>query len=510
MIAHTPAAVASHHPPVMPDAHDLAVLIDSHYPLVYIESHEEERVIDLCQRVGRKLGLPLFTWSVTEGLHRREAGYSPMLATREPAQVLEHIGASRLEAIYLLRDFHPYLEEPRLVRRLREIALGYEQRRRAIVIVSPKKVVPEELAAQITLFDLAMPDEMRLRLIIEREIDGYRARHDRPVRIAPGEVQALARTLTGLSEAQAEQAVRRAVEADGALTRADREQVLVSKKELIERDGLLAFEFDSGSFADVGGLAGLKGWLERRKAGFSPEARSFGLPTPRGMLLVGVQGCGKSLAARATAALWGLPLLRLDTGRLYDKYIGESEKNLRKVLATAESMAPVVLWIDEIEKAMAGATGSDGDGGLSRRILGAFLTWLQDKAAPVFVVATANDITALPPELLRKGRFDEIFFVDLPDEPERRAIFTIHLQRRQRPPERFDLDALAAASDGFSGAEIEQAVVSSLYAAFSGPGRLTTEILLGELVATRPLSVTLAEKVAAIRAWAAERTVPAN
>jgi SpoVK/Ycf46/Vps4 family AAA+-type ATPase len=228
------------------------------------------------------------------------------------------------------------------------------------------------------------------------------------------------------------------------------------------------------------------------------------------MLLVGVQGCGKSLAARATAALWGLPLLRLDAGRLYDKYIGESEKNLRKVLATAESMAPVVLWIDEIEKAMAGATGSDGDGGLSRRILGSFLTWLQDKAAPVFLVATANDITALPPELLRKGRFDEIFFVDLPDEPERRAIFTIHLQRRQRPPELFDLDALAAASDGFSGAEIEQAVVSSLYAAFSGPGRLTTEILLAELAATRPLSVTMAEKVAAIRAWAAERTVPAN
>jgi len=494
------------------DVRDLALLIDSRYPVVYVESGEEQRVVGLCGEVARRMRLPLFTWSVTDGLARREAGFSPMLTTREPAQALEHIAASDLEAIYLLCDFHPYLDDPHLVRRLREIAMGYRERRRAIVLVSPKATIPEELGHLCTRFTLATPDGERLTVLIEGEIDRYRATTGAPVHIEPGMVEALARALAGLSEGEAVRAVRAAIEADGSLTRADRDQVLHSKKELVERDGLLTLELETASFANVGGLAGLRHWLSRRKDGFSREARDFGLAPPRGILLVGVQGCGKSLAARATAGLWELPLLKLDAARLYDKYVGESERNLRKALATAEAMAPAVLWLDEIEKALASGNGGggDADGGLGRRILGSFLTWLQDKEAPVFVVATANDIAALPPELMRKGRLDEIFFVDLPTGEERKEIFALHLNRRDRDAAAFDLDQLAAASDGFSGAEIEQAVVSGLYAAFSGHGHLTTELLLEELAATRPLSVTMAEKVAAVRAWAESRTVPAG
>jgi len=491
------------------DVRDLAVLIDSRYPLVYVESGEEERVVALVGEVARRLRLPLFTWSVTEGLARQEAGFSPMLTTRDPAQVLEHIAASDLEAIYLLRDFHPYLDDPRRVRRLREIAMGYRQRRRAIVLLSPQAKIPEELGRLCTRFTPAVPDAARMVGLIEAEIDRYRATLGAPVRFEAGMVEALARALAGLSEGEAVRAVRAAIAADGALTRADRDQVLHSKKELVERDSLLTLELESTSFANVGGLAGLRRWLMQRKDGFSTKARDFGLEPPRGILLVGVQGCGKSLAARAIAALWELPLLKLDAGRLYDKYVGESERNLRKALATAAAMAPAVLWFDEIEKGLATGNG-DADGGLGRRILGSFLTWLQEREAPVFVAATANDIAALPPELLRKGRFDEIFFVDLPAVSERKAIFALHLTRRDRDADTFDLDRLAAASDGFSGAEIEQAVVSGLYAAFSGPGHLTTELLLEELAATRPLSVTMAEKVAALRAWAAPRTVPAG
>ncbi len=494
--------------PAAGDGRELALLLGSRYPIVYVESDEEPRVLALLEAAARRLKLPLFTWSVTEGLWRREPGYAPLAATREPAQALDHIAASPLEAVYCLRDLHPYLDDPRLVRRLKEIAQAYPEPRRPLCLVGPRAKIPPELARLATRYTLAAPGHDRLVALVEGEIDRYRATTGRPVRLEPGVVEAVVQALAGLSEAEAAAAVRAAIEEDGALTRADRDQVLHSKKELVERDGLLTLELETESFARVGGLGRLRRWLERRARGFTEEARAFGLEPPRGILLVGVQGCGKSLAARATAGLWGLPLLRLDAATLYAKYVGESERNLRRALATAEAMAPAVLWLDEIEKAF--ATGDDAaDGGLGRRILGTFLTWLQEKQAPVFVVATANDISALPPELVRKGRFDEIFFVDLPEEAERRAIFALHLARRGRDPEAFDLDRLAAASRGFSGAEIEQAVVSALYAAFSGAGHLTTDLLLEELAATRPLSVTLAERLEALRAWARGRTVPA-
>ncbi len=276
------------------------------------------------------------------------------------------------------------------------------------------------------------------------------------------------------------------------------------------RDVLLDFTPSDQDLGAVAGLVNLKAWLKRRQGAFSSRARQFGLDLPKGILLLGVQGCGKSLCAKAVAREWNLPLLRLDPARLYDKYIGESERKLREAIRTAEAMSPAILWIDEIEKGLGGIGGSDADGGLSRRMLGTFLNWLQEKQSQVFVIATANDISSLPPELIRKGRFDEIFFIDLPGTGARREIFRIQLERRERDAELFDLDTLAGASQGFSGAEIEQAVVGALYLAFTDASRLTTDHIVTELVGTRPLSVTMAEKVAALREWAEERTVPAD
>jgi len=316
--------------------------------------------------------------------------------------------------------------------------------------------------------------------------------------------------LRGFTLEEAERAVIQVVLDDRELSAEDIPRVLEVKQKTLMKGGVLEFIAGAESMGDVAGMANLKGWLERRRGAFGAQAAAFGLDTPRGVLLLGVQGCGKSLLAKAVAREWGLPLLKLDPGALYDKFVGESERKLRQAIGQAEAMAPAVLWIDEIEKGLAGATTSEADGGLSRRLLATFISWLQEKRHEVFVVATANDISALPPELVRKGRFDEIFFVDLPSAEVREVIFSIHLARRDRDPGRFDLSALAAASAGFSGAEIEQAVVGSLYSAFSVDDRLTTDHILTELAGTRPLSVTMAEKVEALRAWASARTVPAD
>jgi len=302
--------------------------------------------------------------------------------------------------------------------------------------------------------------------------------------------------------------VARAILRDGRLHADDVPAILREKAQLIGRDGLLEYFPAEDNRYEIGGFARLKGWLERARVGFSAEAAELGLTPPRGILLVGVQGCGKSLAAKAIAASWALPLVKLDAGRLYDKYVGESEKNLRRVLAAAEGMAPVVLWIDEIEKGFATLGSGEHDGGVSQRIFATLLTWLQEKKHEVFVVATANDVFRLPPELMRKGRFDEIFFVDLPDDGERRTIFEIHLRRRRQDPAAHDMASLVAASAGLSGAEIEQAVIAGLYRALHAKRPLDTAMLLSELQQTVPLSVTRREDVERLRALARERFVP--
>lgn len=310
---------------------------------------------------------------------------------------------------------------------------------------------------------------------------------------------------------EAEKILTRVIVEDGKLSPKDIRRVIEAKKDIVEREGVLEYYPVEESMDDIADLAGLKSWLDkRREIIIDPKrAMKFGLSFPKGVLLLGVPGCGKSLCAKAVAMEWGMPLLKLDSSNLYNKYIGESEKNFKRATKTAEKLSPVILWIDEIEKAFS-SSSSNEDGGVSARIFSTFLSWLQDRRGDVFIVATANDVTKLPPEFLRKGRFDEIFFVDLPDAESRKSIFEIHLKKRGQEPNQFDLPILVEATDGFSGSEIEQVIVSGLYTAFSAKKELSNQILLDELKLTRPLSITMAERIAWLREWARERTVSAH
>jgi SpoVK/Ycf46/Vps4 family AAA+-type ATPase len=355
-------------------------------------------------------------------------------------------------------------------------------------------------------FKLKLPGPDTLRAWLNDEARQWaRQNPGRRVRTDDQTLKSLVAQLNGLTEIDARRLIRSAIHDDGAITESDFPPLLKAKYDLLDQGGVLAFELDTARFTDIGGLRTLRGWLERRKTAFVEPQPA--LDPPRGILLVGVQGAGKSLAAKAVAGLWRLPLLRLDFGVLYNKFFGETERNLREALRTAESMSPCVLWVDEIEK---GIASGDYDSGTSKRVLGTLLTWLAERSRPVFLVATANRIDALPPELIRKGRLDEIFFVDLPDTETRAQIFSIHLRKRGQQTSDFDLGELARCSDGFSGAEIEQAVVAGLYKAREQQRPLDGEHLLGELRETRPLSVVMSEHLTALRHWARDRTVPAN
>ena len=491
----------------MSELKDLELLVRGPIPLLLVESTEERRVVDLFTRVaGRIPGVPLFVWSVTEGLRRMDRGFTPQRHNAPPHEVLTHIKASGHPGIFLLLDFHPYLQEPTHVRLLKEIALAAEGQRQTVVLASHRVEVPAELQPLTARFRPALPGLGELQRVVDNEASRW-ARDNGPVRRDDHAVQLLVRNLSGLTLTDAHRLARRAIQDDGAITASDIPAIARAKYELIGKDGILSFEFDVARFDEVGGLRGLEHWLGQRRAAFLREPQAHKLDVPRGILLLGVQGCGKSLAAKAVAGSWGVPLLRLDFGRLYDKYVGETERNLRECLGTAEVMAPCVLWVDEIEKGL--ATG-DTDGGTSRRVLGTLLTWMAENERPTFVVATANDVRALPPELVRKGRLDEIFFVDLPKPEVRARIFEIHLRKREQDSSLFDLERLASVSDGFSGAEIEQAVVSALYAAHAQDAPLTTGHVLEEIQRTHPLSVFMAERVAELRLWAVDRTVPAD
>ncbi|HEY5791326.1 MAG TPA: AAA family ATPase [Gammaproteobacteria bacterium] len=484
---------------------ELALLIRSRVPLVVVESHEEARALELVRGVCAELGRELWTWSAAAGLRRQ--GMNP--ATRQvqgPLEALRFLAGYGEAATFALLDFHPYLDEPAVVRQLRELVQSAEARRQTVLLLSPQLELPEELRGHAALFELALPDKAALRALVEAEALAWGREHQRAVKAKAEALDALVRGLVGMTLVDARRLVRKVIWDDGSIDADDLPRVLAAKYRQLDGDSVLSYEHDTASFADVAGLDKLKQWLAQRREVFLAEAPPHGLDPPRGVLLLGVQGAGKSLAAKSVAGAWQVPLLRLDFATLYNKYYGETERNLREALHAAGQMAPCVLWMDEIEKGLA----ADSDGGPSRRILGTLLTWMAERAARVFMVATANDIAALPPELMRKGRFDEVFFVDLPDAAVRAVIFRIHLRKRGLDADAFDLDGLAAASAGFSGAEVEQAVVSALYAAHAERREPATADLLGELGRTRPLSVLMAEQVDALRAWAAERTVPAS
>jgi len=489
----------------MKELHDLELMLRSHFPILVIETLEELRVLRLFNRLAMRLDHPVFRWSVTEGIKRLVIDSDPTVRTAEPTDALRHIKAVPNAGHYVLLDFHPYLGEPVHVRLIKEIAQEHELTPRSLVFVSHALEIPVEVRHFSARFALQLPDKAELLRLIEQESQAWQARNGgRSVRSDRGAVHRLADNLMGVSASDARRMIRSAIENDAAITHSDLPEVMKAKHQLISQEGMISFEYDTARFSDMAGLDNLKRWLEQRRESFL-GARSS-LDPPKGILLLGVQGCGKSLAAKAVAGGFGVPLLRLDFAALYNKYIGETEKNLRQALQTAELMAPCILWLDEIEK---GIAQGENDDGLARRVLGSLLTWMAERKARVFLVATANDIGRLPPELIRKGRMDEIFFVDLPDADTRGEIFAIHLRRRNLAPSAFDLTLLRAASEGFSGAEIEQAVVSALYAAEAQGDPLDNRHLLAELARTRPLSVVMAEHVASLRAWAAERTVPA-
>ncbi|MBI4168806.1 MAG: AAA family ATPase [Acidobacteria bacterium] len=493
----------------MENIRDLDLLVVSRTPIIGIESAEEERVRAHVEGLAARQDLPWFEWKATAGL-RRAGTTDPIYDTEKPAPALKAVLEMRTEALYLFLDLQRHFDDPAILRSLRDIGQRFAEDRRCLILCAPDLPIPPDLRTCASLIRLELPDARELKELAVRTLKSLGAPQRVRIDLTLPELEQLVQSLRGLTLAEAQRVLMRAALDDLKINREDFKHILERKKALIARDGVLDLYPQEATLQQVGGLDNLKDWLRRRGAAFSAEAQRHGLEPPRGVLLLGVQGCGKSLCAKAVAAEWGLALLRLDAGALYDKYVGESEKNLRRAMQTAEAMAPCVLWIDEIEKGMSGREGSASDGGLARRMFGSFVSWLQERKSPVFVVATANDIEALPPELLRKGRFDEIFFVDLPDDAARRSILAVHLARRRQDPARFSLGDLAAGALGFSGAEIEAAIVSALYASFAEKKPLSTAHVLAALRATVPLSRTCRESIEALRAWAKGRAVPAS
>ncbi len=511
----------------------LKILLSSSTPIVVMETAEEMRAVRLVRAACSSLNLATFEWSIASGLVRcgsdvgevvPETGFpatSPghdqssaqgLYNSKEPAQALSNLEAMSLEAAFVLKDFHRHMDDPVVVRRLRDVGQKFSTNRRTVIITAPSITIPAELRSLVEFLELPLPDKARLCQIIDET--GVRVGKTRTLKrtLDSAGLDAMANNLRGLTEEEAERATSQAIVTRYGITSETVTDVLQAKKELLRHSGMLEFIDASENLASVGGLDNLKRWLAQRRGTWEDAARDFGLEPPRGAIILGVQGCGKSMCARAIAGEWKLPLVKFDTAAIYDKYIGETEKRIQKVFRVAEGLAPCVFWIDELEKVFAGS-GPDSasvDAGVSSRILAAFLSWMQDRKAPVFVAATCNNVTVLPPELIRKGRFDELFFVDLPNQSERKQVFFIHLTKRKRNPAEFDLDRVAAAAKGYSGAEIEAAVQTALYAAFSSKQMVNTQGLLDALKATVPLSVTRSEEIEELRAWARQRAVPAS
>jgi len=516
----------------------LKILINSSTPIVVMETVEEVRAVRMVRLACSDLNLTTFEWTIASGLARSgtsspdqpfEDGLPPggytsarspeveddakaIYQSRDPAQMLGNLEAISIEAAFILKDFHRHMEDPVVVRRLRDVGQKFSSNRRTVIITGPHVTVPPELASLVEFFDLPLPDRKRLRQIVDETLVRIGKTHTLQRKLDAAGIDALAENLLGLTEGEAERAVSQALVAHYALTLECVTDVLESKKALLKRSEMLEFIDASDSMANVGGLENLKRWLEQRRNSWEPQAREFGLEPPKGVIILGVQGCGKSLSARAVAGEWKLPLVKLDTAAIYDKYIGETEKRIQRVFKVAEGLSPCVLWIDELEKVFAGSgpDSASADAGVSSRLLASFLSWMQERKAPVFVAATCNNVTVLPPELIRKGRFDELFFVDLPSQAERKQIFAIQLTKRKRNSADYDLDRISGAAQGFSGAEIESAVQTALYAAFSRKQELKTEDLLAALSSTIPLSTIRAEEIAGLRAWAKERAVWAS
>lgn len=500
---------------------EIETLIRARYPILYVISSEEMRVQHLVMEIAKKRQKKVFEWSYSTGIvpagtsiqsqkHRNAATKDPLLALD---QVIEQVEP----AIFIFKDFHPFLTKNNfaVTRKLKEIALHLKNSFKTIILVSPVQEIPTELEKEITMLNHPLPTRDDLSELLDKIIEDVKQFKQVKIDLDEAGRERLLQAALGLTLGEAENVFAKIIVKEERLSGDDVNEVFAEKQQIIRKSGLLEYYATSESFTNVGGMTVLKEWLDKRAIAFTKEARAFGLPAPKGILMLGVQGCGKSLCAKAVSNLWQLPLLRFDMGRMFGSLVGSSEENVRRAIAVAESVAPAILWVDEIDKAFAGSQGSGAtDGGTTARVFGTFLTWLSEKTAPVFVVATANDISQLPPELMRKGRLDEIFFVDLPSRNERLEIFRIHITKRGREVAQFDLPALAEASPNFSGAEIEEAINSALYDAFYTHAELTTPHILTALAETVPLAKTMDEQINRLRSWAEGRarnaSVPRN
>jgi len=495
---------------------EIDILIRARYSLLYVVSWEEGRVLAALKEIVVGQDKHFYTWSETMGLRSSTRQLTPGSAearTRDPMNVLDAIRTNADPAVYVLKDFHVFLSPnyphaSAVIRKLRDLADALHTAYTTVVLLSPVLQLPDELQKDITVIDYELPGLRELDGLLTRAADSVRAQQGVDVNLTAEQRERILKAALGLTMTEAENVFARCLVEKG---RFDVDLIVKEKQQLIRKSGVLEYFQSSEQVEDIGGLDIMKAWLRNRALAFTEKAHSFGLPAPRGILLLGVQGCGKSLTAKAVAHLWRLPLLRLDVGRIFAGLVGSSEENMRRAIHMAETVSPSVLWLDEIEKGLAGVQSSGlADAGVTARVFATLNTWMQEKIKPVFVVATANDISQLPPELLRKGRFDEIFFVDLPAEVERKEIFAIHLRKRKRDPQQFDLDQLAVATEGFSGAEIEQAVISGLLAAFEQERDVTTDDLLTAIKQTVPLSVTMREDIDMVRHWAKGRARPAS
>ncbi len=489
--------------------HNVKSLALSRHSLLAIETVEEDRVDHLLGALSSDQLWHYFDWSLASGLRNRTLNQT-LVVPDELMDALGRIKDMAVPSIFWFRDLADHLRDPLICRFIRELIDDFHVSPiTKVMIVSGATIdLPADLEHFATHVPMQLPDEGELEAIVNRTVTGLTKRLDFSIEINHQQKDQLVQALKGLTANQARQRITHAIVEDQSLSAEDINEVAHHRARTLRDGGLLEYcEVDGNSFR-LGGFDKMLTWLERAQMGFSPEAAALNLKNPRGILLVGVQGCGKSLAAKVIAKEWQLPLLKLDASRLFDKYIGESEKNLYRAQKLAESLSPCVLWIDEVEKGFSTGGSDSTDGGVGRRMLGTFLTWMQEKKQPVFIVATANDVETLPPEFLRKGRFDEIFFVDLPNSEERRVILEIHIDLRNCDPAQFDIDSLTHATEGFSGAEIEQAIIAAAYESLYRKEPLSTGLILQEIGSTVPLSVSRREAVAKLRDYARGRFVP--
>lgn len=484
----------------------IETLIRARYPLIYVVSFEEARVEAELKKITQNRKKQLFKWSITNGLETPDGTF--LSDFKDPIKVLEYILQAEVNGIFVMKDYHPYLNEPVVVRKLRDVAHSLKTSMKNVIFVSPVLKVPVELEKEFSVIDYNLPGKQEIAQIVKGiagsigdanklEIIKNQALFDKVVEAA-----------LGLTAEEAENVFAKSLVTTGDF---DLKIILSEKEQIIRKSGVLEYCHVNENMKGVGGLDELKKWLNKRGKAFTPQAREFGLPEPRGILLLGIPGCGKSLTAKAISSMWQLPLLKLDVGKVFSSLVGSSEENVRRAIQTAESIAPSILWLDEMEKGFSGL-GSSGqtDGGTTARVFGTFLTWLQEKKTPVFVVATCNNVSTLPPELLRKGRFDEIFFVDLPSKEERKEIFKIHLEKRKRKAESFNIDKLADDAIGFSGSEIEEIIVSSLYDAFDNDEDINQSYIENTIKGMVPLSQTMEDQIKSTREWAKTRAKKAS